>query len=55
MNDKPISAKEYLSQAYRTITQGTIGEQIMKALDQKDLTQAALMEAVRAQMRRKIL
>ena len=32
------------------ITQGTIDEQIMEALEHKDKTQAALMEAVRAQL-----
>ena len=34
------------------ITRDTIDEMIMTALDQKDRTQTALMEAVRAQLRK---
>lgn len=37
---------------HHIITRGTIDEMIMKALDQKNLTQAALMDAVRVQLRR---
>lgn len=35
---------------HHIITKGTIDETIMKALDQKNLTQSALMDAVRAQL-----
>ena len=37
---------------HHIITRGTIDETIMKALDQKNLTQSALMDAVRVQLRR---
>ncbi len=37
---------------HHIITRGTIDEQIMRALDQKNLTQSALMDAVRVQLRR---
>ncbi|MBQ3762440.1 MAG: DEAD/DEAH box helicase [Clostridia bacterium] len=37
------------------ITQGTIDEQIMNALEHKDKTQAALMEAVRAQLMKPVV
>jgi len=37
---------------HHIITKDTIDEMVMKALDQKNLTQSALMDAVRAQLRR---